>query len=276
MSIESSTEKAAFRQFEHQGWEDISSGYDRGAARVTQQCAPDLLDAANVGRGTEVLDVCTGTGVMAAAARERSAQVVGVDFSAECLRIAMSRAPDADFREGDAEALDFPDSSFDAVVYGFGLIHLADPQAALLEFHRVLKPGGRCAVSVWLRPDPATAFGLLLGAISSHGDMNVPLPHGPDFFQFSEAARLRAALLETGFADIETKVVELVSELEDDLGLIRSTLEGSVRARALLERQPDSAKEAIVGSVKASMSAFKSSDGLYRVPMPALVGAGSK
>jgi hypothetical protein len=49
----------------------------------------------------------------------------------------------------------------------------------LAEMRRVLRPGGRVALSVWERPSPTNGFGLLLGALKAHGRLDIPLPHGP-------------------------------------------------------------------------------------------------
>ena len=62
-----------FRQFEHQGWQEIASRYHEGFAVVTIQAVPALLDAARVTKGTRVLDVACGPGYVAAAAAGRGA-----------------------------------------------------------------------------------------------------------------------------------------------------------------------------------------------------------
>ena len=84
-----------------------------------------------------VLDVCCGPGMISAAAARRGAQIVGLDFSAAAVDIARASVPAAEFHEGDAQNLPFDDSSFDAVVCGFGIIHLPDPQRGLAEMYRL-------------------------------------------------------------------------------------------------------------------------------------------
>ena len=97
--------------------------------------------------------MASGPGYVAAAAASVGASAVGVDFSSEMVRLAASRYPGIVFQEGDAEALAFPDESFDAVTLNFGVLHLARPDAALAEARRVLVPGGRCALTVWAKPE---------------------------------------------------------------------------------------------------------------------------
>lgn len=276
MTIETSKDAQAFSEFEHQGWQAVSGGYEQHFARLTSQSAPAVLDAAGVGEGMHVLDVCSGPGMLAQAALARGARVTGLDFSAEVVRIARRNVPDVEFREGDAQALPFPDDSFDAVVCGFGIIHVPDARRALREMHEVLKPGCRLAVSVWETPGPANGFGLLYGAVQTHADPDVALPHGPDFFQFSAEEKLKAALQETDFSRIAVGRVEQTWEFSNPSGLVASFVEGAVRARGLLLAQTGAVREAIEQAVIEGMQQFRNADGAYRVPMPALIGSGAK
>ncbi len=276
MAIESSRDPVGFRDFEHEGWQAVSDGYERHFARLTTQTVQATLDAARVANGMRLLDVCTGPGMLAGAALERGADVVGLDFSNKVLAIARRNVPGAEFQQGDAQALPFEAKSFDAVVCGYGIIHVPEPQKALSEMHRVLKPGGHIAASVWDAPKPSNGFGLLFGAIKEHGDLNVPLPHGPDFLQFSEPRKLSAALQDTGFTDTAVDIVEQTWELDEPSGMITAILDGAVRARGLLRAQTEDVRNAIFTAVTGGMQHYRSSDGVYRVPMPALVGSGRK
>lgn len=116
------------------------------------QWAPKVADAAQVRPGQRVLDVGSGTGVLAReiASRTGSAgRVVGVDASPGMLAVAKERASAIEWREAVAESLPFPDQSFDAVVSQFALMFFTDRRRALHEMLRVLTPGGRLAVAVW-------------------------------------------------------------------------------------------------------------------------------
>ena len=276
MSIESSNDPEGFSGFEHSGWEEVSRGYEQHIARLTAQSVDAVLDAASVRNGSRMLDVCCGPGVLSAAAVARDAQATGIDFSAEAVNIARSNVPDAEFHEGDALAIPFDADSFDAVVCGFGIIHVPDPEAALSEMHRVLIPGGRVAISVWEAPNPGNGFGLLYSSISAHADMNVDLPHGPDFFQFSDEERLGEILVNIGFCNPSTHTVSQTWEFSEPTGLVKSFVEGSVRARGILMAQTAEVQDSISTSIANGMESFRSPDGLFRVPMPAIVGAAEK
>jgi len=274
--MERSQEPEAFTTFERQGWGGQIDGYQRTFARLTAQTVPAMLEAARVGRGHRVLDVCTGHGVLARAALERGAVVSGLDFAEAVVTAAARNVPGAAFREGDAQALPYPDASFDAVLCGYGLIHLSDPALALAEMVRVLAPGGRLAVSVWERPGPDNGFGLLYGAVREHGRLDVGLPHGPDFFQLSEPARMQAALSAAGLVDLEVASVPQAWRFDAPDDFVAAMLDGAVRARALLEAQEPCALAAIRHVVALGTARYARADGACHLPMPALVGSGTK
>ena len=94
----------AFREFEYAGWQEFARGYHDNFAKLTTQVIGPLLDAVNVVEGVCVLDIATGAGYVAAAAAERGAAVIGVDFSGIQVAMAREQYPGIEFQEGDAEA----------------------------------------------------------------------------------------------------------------------------------------------------------------------------
>jgi ubiquinone/menaquinone biosynthesis C-methylase UbiE len=129
------------------------------------QWAPVVADAAKIKSGDRVLDIACGTGVLAreAATRTgRSDRVAALDPNAGMVAVARGLAPDIDWREGRAEALPFPDCSFDAVVCQFGMMFFTDRELAIREMRRVMVPGGRCAVAVWDAIENAPVFAALV------------------------------------------------------------------------------------------------------------------
>ena len=178
---------AAFREFERTGHNRLADSYSKLLVPITGRAVEPLLDAAAVGQGTRLLDVATGTGVVASAAAARRAQAVGVDIAPRMLEIAAGLNPHLEFREASAESLPYADGAFGAVVSNFGVGHFADPQRAVAECARVLAPGGRLAFSWWDVPTGNRLQGVFVDALSEVG-VSPPagVPLGPPVFQFSD------------------------------------------------------------------------------------------
>ena len=257
-----------FREFEHAGWEKLPQRYHDAFASLTSQAIEPLLDAVSVKTGATLLDVATGPGYVAAAASARGAEVTGLDFAAAMVAEASKRYPEVKFQEGDAEKLSFPDASFDAVTMNFGLLHLARPDRALAEACRVLRAGGKFGFTVWAKPEEARAFGIVLGAIQKHGNMNAPLPSGPPFFRFSEEAECRRSLLEAGFTAPRFQKIPQTWRLESPQALWDFMLGSTVRTGALLRAQTPQALAAIRAEVVAAAKS--------ELPMPAVLASASK
>jgi len=117
-----------------------------------QEWPARLVDAALIEKGSRVLDVACGTGVLARTAQDRvgsDGSVVGIDINEDMLAVAEQKAPHIEWRCAPAEKLPFYEDTFDAVVSQFGLMFFTDQRKALTEMGRVLRPGKSLAVAVW-------------------------------------------------------------------------------------------------------------------------------
>src|SRR5687768_4991755 len=143
-----------------QQWDSVAAGWgkwwrtiENGARCVSER----MLDLAEVRPGHRVLDIATGIGEPALLAASRvgpKGRVVATDLSSRMLDIARERAAslgltNVEFREVDAERLDFPDGSFDVVLCRWGIMSLPNPSNTLVAIRRMLTPDGSFATAVW-------------------------------------------------------------------------------------------------------------------------------
>lgn len=229
--------KQTFRDMELEGWNEKASAYDMYAGKVTPQAVAPLLDAVGTEPGMQLLDIATGPGYAAGAAQQRGAIATGIDFAGSMIAQAQRNYPDALFYEGDAESMVFPSGFFDAAVCPFGLLHLANPQKAVAEAFRILRPGGKYAYTVWAAPDRHEFFNLVLDAITTHGSHDVSLPAAPPFFRFSEVSESRSILHNGGFVDIQISEIPLSWQPTHQQEVLDMIYKSSVRTALLLEQQ---------------------------------------
>jgi len=133
----------------------LSLGQDRLWRRAT-------VRAVGARPGDTVLDIAAGTGTSSEPFADAGVDVVPADFSMGMLHVGKRRRPDLGFTAADALRLPFADGSFDAVTMSFGLRNVSDPLGALLELHRVTRPGGRLLVCEFSQPVNAAFRGVYL------------------------------------------------------------------------------------------------------------------
>lgn len=146
-------------------------------AMFTTPVAGHLVRFAGVGAGDTVLDVGTGTGVVAITAARAGARVSALDLTPELLAHArencrIAQREDIALTEGDAEQLPYADASFDMVLSQFGHMFAPRPDVAIAEMRRVLKPGGRIAFATW---PPEHFVGRMFAFVGRHSP---PAPPG--------------------------------------------------------------------------------------------------
>jgi demethylmenaquinone methyltransferase / 2-methoxy-6-polyprenyl-1,4-benzoquinol methylase len=202
-------------------FEGLPARYDRTGAVMSFGQDPRwraaMVAAVDPQPGQRVLDVATGTGMVARALARRGAIVTALDQSAAMLDVARARAqPGIAFMEGEAERLPFADASFDALTFTYLLRYVDDPHATLTELARVVKPAGRIGMVEFGVPrNPAlkplwrlhTRAGLpLIGRLVSPAWYEVGRFLGPNIEQFHAAhPDLATVWRAAGIADVQAR-----------------------------------------------------------------------
>lgn len=265
----------SFKELEHAGWSQRAGAYDAWFTHITSQAHDPLLDALGMQLGgTRLLDVCTGTGYLAAAAAKRGALAEGLDFSREMVEQARANHPTVSFSEGDAEQLPYDDRSFDHVACAFGHLHLPNADQAIAEAFRVLKTGGRYAFAVWTA-HPDGYFQNVIDAIGRYGKTDVELPPSPPFFRFGDPDESERVLRAAGFVDVETRMIDLTWQPMRTEDLVEWIYKCGVRTTMLLERQTPEARAAIHAAIMQA-GETRRHNGILRVSFPALIASATR
>jgi SAM-dependent methyltransferase len=226
----------AIRDFELRGWQAAAASYE-GFAGATRLFVPSLLAAAGAGPGVRLLEVACGPGHAAGAAAAAGARVTAIDFSPAMLATARTLNPAAAYLSADAEALPFPDGSFDAVMANFGIHHVERPERAVAEARRVMRSGGTFAFTFWAAAQDNTAWRLLVDAITACGRLDVPMPAGNSAHATPE--NFSRLVIAAGF-DARTLRCDLLVQdwvLPGDANLVAIMESGTVRTATLLRGQ---------------------------------------
>jgi SAM-dependent methyltransferase len=221
-------------------WSARAEAWATHWARLADPARIALLDGADVGPGTRLLDVGCGSGELCALAAARGATVAGIDAADGMIAIARSRVPDGDLRVGAIEALPWADASFDVVTAVNALQFADDFAAALEEAARVARPGGVVAVCNWGRRADRDLFDVYEIA----GEPSPPSPIGePGVLE----ERARAA----GLDPVLAADVDVPWEAPDLATLVEAILAG-----AGFDATPD--------AIERASAPFRRADGSYR------------
>lgn len=225
--------------------------------------APDLVETAGVRAGGRALDVACGTGAVTRLLAERvgpEGKVVGLDINPGMLAVARIAAPlpNIEWLEGSAVSMTLPDAAFDTVVCQQGLQFFPDKPAALSEMRRVLKPGGRLALSCWRSIEHMTGYLVLQQALARRiGAEKAALPP----FSLGDAGTIRVLVQGAGFRAVRLRVDAKIVRFESAEHMVRAVVGGAPTMLGALADQGEGVLDAIVAEVVDATRVYVDDEG---------------
>ncbi len=262
-----------------EGWRKWLAVLEHAARPVSET----MLDMAEIGHGQRVLDLATGLGEPALAAARRvgpAGRVLATDKTRQMLDFARERAfscglDNIEFRLMEMEAIDLPESGFDAVLCRWGLMFVADLGAVLQAVRRVLRPGGAFAAAVWSVPERVPTSSLAGRIVMKTLGLPSPWEGAGTPFALSDIARLRGTFEEAGFREVRHVSVDVVYVFDSPEDYVRFR-----RDRSSLEQQiehlPPSRRAEAWQAVVEALGPWKQKDGRIRMSNEAICIVGRR
>ncbi len=264
----------ALKAREQKNWSSAAEGWRRRDKLLRKGAAPvskRMLELSGMTVGSYVLDIASGTGEPALSAAKRvgdSGKVIGTDLTQAMLDVARDKAEQQGlkhmtFQCADAEKLDFPDTSFDAVTMRWGLMFMPNPDVCLAQAYRMLKPHGRISLACWSAPDKNPFVGVLMQVLARYMDIPKAEPRAPGIFAFADSDYLRETMETAGFAHIEIEEVVIdVLEVADGRAYWEAISDLAAPVMAWVNQLDESARESYIKDVIQSADALKQGDTL--------------
>jgi len=265
-------------------WESAAAGWARRAdwfSRTTLPISHWMVDAVRLQPGHRVLELAAGageTGLLAAELILPGGRLISSDQSAAMLELGRSQAArlgisNVEFKVLDAEWIDLPLASVDAVLCRFGYMLMADPAAALRETRRVLVPGGRLALTVWDKAECNPWSLISKTALEAHGLREPGPPGTPGPFVLGDADRVGGLLEDAGFTEIELESLEILQEDPDFETWWAGHLDMSTVAREAVEHGDPRAVEAAKAEIRVGLAPYSDDAGGLAIPGRAILAA---
>jgi SAM-dependent methyltransferase len=278
-------EAEEYRRTSFEAWEAMAPGWERWRAQLEEALTPVrtwLIRELAPQPGDTVLELSAGpgdTGFAAAALVGERGRLISTDFSPDMVEVARRRGAElglenVDHRVVDAERIQLDADSVDGVLCQSGYMLMADPAAALSETRRVLRPGGRLALSVWGAPErnPWASIGGRI--LVERGHVPPPEPGSPGIFSMASEERTRALLEKAGFTAVRTEEVPVRWTFRDLDEYERWITEVAGAFAMVVRGLPGGEREALRSQLTEAFAPFVA-DGGYEFPGVALCAVAS-
>ena len=278
-------DRKEYKRTSLENWQTMAAGWERRRAeleKVTRPVSEWMVRALDPQPGDTVLELAAGpgdTGFLAARHLGEEGRLISSDFSPEMVEVARRRAAElgltnVEHRVIDAEQIPLEDDSVDGVLCRFGFMLMPDPEAALAETRRVLRPGGHLALAIWGQADRNPWISIAGRLLAELGLVPRPQPGEPGMFVLADEERLRGLLEGAGFAAERVEDVPVLFVFDDVDDYIAGSREtGGMFSRTWRDASDDD-REAIRTGLAERFAPF-AVDGGYELPGVAVVAAAS-
>ena len=267
-----------FRAQSRKRWGEQAEGWEatRDELRTTTMpVSAWMIDALDPQPGQTLLELAAGTGdvgLLAAELVEPGGMLISSDFSPEMLQVAQRRAEELGvrnvrFKQIDADtSIDVEAGSIDGVLCRWGYMLMADPENALRETRRVLRPGGRLALAAWAEPEHNPWTALPGREVVAHGLLEPPDPDAPGQFAWARPGLIEERLDAAGFTEHHVEALDFPLTYRSPADWWRTLLACSNRVATAVAQADDDVVDAIAESLDEHAESFRQPDGTLRVP----------
>ena len=269
-------------------WESpaAAEAWRRNASARMQLLGPAterMLVLTNISEGSHVLDIAAGTGDQTILVAQRvgpHGRVVATDISLDMLAIAAEQAREAGLTNVttqvmDAQHLDFPAETFDAVIPRQGLMFIANLPQALTRMWAVLKPGGTLAATVWSTPERDPVFALPFAIARRYAGLPEPAAGEPGLFALGTPELLTHALQAAGFRDIAVEAIPLRYQYPSAAAFMDARKETAEPLLTIIERLSPADRERVWAEIAAALQRFEGPAG-FDAPGELLLAGSTK
>jgi SAM-dependent methyltransferase len=265
-------------------WERAATGWGAHAERMRDFGMPVsawMIEHARLQPGQRVLELAAGpgdTGFLAAELIQPGGMLLSTDATESMLTVARARASEmgienVEFKRIELEWIDLETASVDVVLCKWGLMFAVDPEAALREARRVLRPGGRIALAAWDEPSVNAWATIPTRTLVELGHIAPPDPDAPGMFVLSAPGRLQDLLESAGFVDVVVDSVPTPRSFAALEHYVAETREISSFFGQIFDPLTAREREAVAGKIAELTQPYTAADGSVSFTGRSLVAA---